>query len=94
MGAINCTGFEALTVSNSAVGLTVPSGTHKALIVCESAGVRCREDGTDPTATTGALIRDGDVVEYMDSNWESTLNTVRFIRDGGTDATLNVHYYD
>ena len=94
MGGINCKGFQALPVSTTAVGLTVPSGSHKALIVCEGADVRIREDGTSPTSSVGTLIEDGDIVPYMDYNWESVLGTVEFIRDGGVDATLNIHYYD
>lgn len=82
-------GFQALTVSSSAVGFTKPVGASFALIRSETADVRWRDDGTNPTATVGALLAANESLEY-----DGPLDAIKFIRTGGTDATLGIHYYD
>lgn len=91
---INCVGYEEVSVTDSAVGLTVPTAAHRAIIKCAVADVRLREDGTDPTSSVGVPLANGDIAKYMDHNWQSALGAVKFIRTGGTSATLHVHYYD
>lgn len=46
-------GYQKLTVAGSAVALTVPDDSNYAVLVCEDADIRWRDDGTDPDATTG-----------------------------------------
>ena len=83
-------GFEALTVSSTAVGLTAATygGSNFAHIYVDVADVRMVLTGT-PTASNGIPLAVGDEV-YLDSADE--IVRVRFIRDGGTDATLQVNY--
>ncbi len=85
--------FETITVSTLSVGLTAASIANKnlAIITVESQPVRFRPDGstTAPTTSVGHIMQDGDILEL--ENLEA-MQAVRFIRDGGTDATLSCSY--
>jgi hypothetical protein len=83
-------GFQMLTVSNAAVGLTVPTSGFPtyALIQCETNPVRWRDDGTNPTASVGNLLSVGGVLKY-----DGPLANFKAIRQGGADGTLSVSYY-
>lgn len=82
-------GYQQLTVSTTAVVLTVPAGAKRALITLEPTnGVRWRDDGTAPTATVGMPIAGGGTLEF-----EGKLEAVRLIRSGAADAVANVNYY-
>lgn len=84
-------GFQQLTVSTSALGLTVPAGATRALIRVSGAnGVSWRDDGTVPTAAIGQPLASTDPFLLYDGE----LSKIQFIRSGGADATLNVSYYN
>lgn len=68
-------------------GNAMPSSVIRALIQAEGADVRWTDDGTDPTATLGMIIKDGVVLEY-----EGNLETIRFFQSAA-GAKLNVSYY-
>lgn len=81
--------YEQLTISDSAVSLTVPQIAKLAVITVENEPVRYRDDGTDPTADVGTLVKaDGSIIVCGKS-----LGSIRFFKDGATDATINVNYY-
>ena len=80
-------GYQQLTVSSSAVALTVPAGAAFALINVETDAVRWRDDGTNPTATVGMKVLVDGSLEY-----DGDLAAIKFIRVT-TDAKLNVSYY-
>lgn len=82
-------GFEALTVSTTAVNLTVPSRSEMAIIAIEVADIRYRDDNTAPTATVGVLIRDGGTILVCGDS----LTRIQLIRDASVDATAHVSYY-
>ena len=82
-------GFEALTVSTTAVGLTPTTGATQAEITVDGADVRVRSDGTDPTATVGHLILDGAAVSLSSAK---DIAAFRTIRDAGANATLSISY--
>lgn len=86
LAAIIVTPNQTLTVSTSVVTLTVPTGATHALASIEGADVRAWEDGTNPTATSGLLLVAGTVVEF------DNLATLKLIRAGATDATVNLSY--
>ena len=86
--ALHPRGYETVTVSSTAVGFTVPAGASMAVFRVETANVRMRDDGTDPTSTVGTLIESGLFGEVC----TGSLSPVRFIRVTG-DATLGVSYY-
>lgn len=88
---LKCMGYEQLTVSTTAVSLTVPAGTIRAVLVVEDQDIRYRLDGTDPTATVGFLAKAA--MEPFELYGNNTLADLSAIRDGGTDGVLSVHYY-
>ena len=83
-------GFESITVSSTALGLTVATASlyTDAKITVESDEVRFRLDGVSPTATVGHKLAIGDVLTLRGRR---ELDKVRFIRTS-TDATLRVSY--
>ena len=83
-------GYQQITVSTSAVGLTVPAGATRAVLGIEAQPLRYRDDGTDPTTSVGFLVAAGGTME-LDS--KESLEAFKAIRSSGSDATLNVLYY-
>jgi len=82
-------GYEQVTVSTTAIGLTVPAKARMAIAVVEDQPLRYRDDGTDPTAAVGTLIK----ADNSFSICGSAMGVFKAIRDGGTDAVLSVNYY-
>ena len=83
-------GYQQLTVSTTAVGLTLPTGAQRAVIHIEAQPIRYRDDGTDPTSTVGVLVK-ADV--SFELNSLLSLRQFKAIRSGSVDATVNVVYY-
>src|SRR5437667_6204796 len=88
--------FEQVSVTNVSVAFT--AATHApatggpailATVNVEGAQVRYRLDGTNPSATVGALLNDGDELIVWGT---MDIDSAQFIRTGGVSATLNVHY--
>ncbi len=78
-----------LVVSTAAVALAdVPSSCNYAVITVETAGVRYRDDGTNPTAAIGTPLAAGAVLIY-----NGDPSPLKFIRSGGADATVQASYY-
>lgn len=89
--------YEAITVSNTAIGLTstkvdpvLTASRHAAnvLITTETNSVRYRYDGNDPTASEGHLLAAGSVITIRN---QKAMDDIRFIRVT-SDATLRVTY--
>jgi len=82
------TTFETITVSATAVGLA--SSTTSGMSACgarvETAAIRFRMDGTNPTATVGVPVGVGDTIEMI-TVFDAM--AIRFIAQSGT-ATLSV----
>lgn len=86
-------GYQQLTVSTTAVALTVPvaaTRTRLAVIGVESNPIRFRDDGTDPSATVGTLVKADNFVLVCGAD---AIRQFKAIRQGASDATLNIHYY-
>ena len=83
----NCLGYQQITDLSSAIGLTVPAGTTRAVSVAETQPVRWRDDGTNPTASVGMPLAVAAVLSY-----DGDLKRIKFIQTTAT-ATLNVSYY-
>jgi len=88
---IDYSGYESITVSGSASGLTTATVADHiaALITVETAAVRFRLDGTNPTSSEGTALEIGDEL-LLDSAQQ--LAGVNFIRRDGTSATLKCAY--
>lgn len=82
-------GFQSLTVSTTAVALTVPAGASRAVVKVIAQPVRFRDDGTDPTSSVGYSKVANDEFELVGPS----MKDAKFIRSAGTDATLEVLYY-
>jgi len=88
--------FETITVSTTAVGLTgakvQPSDAapaKAAYMTVAGADIRYRYDGTDPTASVGHLLKDGNAIRLAGVN---NLRNFNAIRDAAVDATLTVTF--
>lgn len=93
----NAYDFESITVSTTSIGFTAakitPSGTLPAVYAnctLETNPIRHREDGLAPSATVGQLVTAG---QSIDVCGVPNIQTVRFIRQGAADGTLQCHYY-
>lgn len=89
--------FEQITVTNAAIGftstvITPTTGSAMIFAACraETAEMRYRYDGTDPTTTVGTLLEPGDVL-YL--NGHDNLRLFRAIRTGSTSGVLSCNYY-
>ena len=90
--------FEALSVTGTAGGFTsathAPSGATSnniaiaAHVSIEGGGCRWRADGTDPTASVGTLLTDGDEITVWGTR---DITSIRFIATGGA-VTANTHF--
>lgn len=88
----NPVGYEQKTVSDSAVGFaSIPPNSNKAIVVVESANIRYREDGTDPTSSVGTKAFQNTTIILEGRN---RMSAFRAIRTDSTDAKLSVNYYD
>lgn len=87
--------YESLTVADTAVGFTatiIQPTNEAAMTRCrgrvETAAIRYRFDGTDPTASEGVLVNANDVITI---EGYAVLSAITFIRDTSTSAVLKVH---
>lgn len=83
-------GYEQVTVSSTALGLTVPAGAERAVFGVEAQPLRYTTDGTIPTASLGFLVKADVSFEIYGSK---ALRDFLAIKDDATDAILNVNYY-
>lgn len=86
-GAETPLGYQQLTSLSSAVGLTVPGGATRALLVAETQAVRFVDAGSDPTASVGFPLAVGQPFTYT-----GNLRALRVIEQAAS-AKLNVLYY-
>lgn len=90
-----CLGYQQISDLSGSVNLTVPTlapdGSNQrptfALIVCEGAGVRWRDDDTAPTTSVGMPLAIGVPLQY-----DGDLTKIKFIQQVAT-AKLNISYY-
>jgi len=84
-------GYQQATSLSTSVAANLPSvpsgGVGSFLLSVESAGVRWRDDGTDPTSSVGQPVAAGQALCYGNDP-----HTVRIIGQTGA-PTINVTYY-
>ena len=86
--------YEAITVADAVVGLTAATYTQtgyavQAFITLESAQIRWRIDGTDPTSSEGHLLEIGQNLTLNDSQ---AVKNFRAIRTGSSSGVMKVTY--
>lgn len=82
--------FERIEVAAAAIGLNAVEvlSSKKALLTLETAQIRFRYDGTDPTATVGHVLNPNDVLRLEGIQ----LQKFKAIRTGSTSGVLSVTY--
>ena len=85
----NVVGFQSLTIDGTARKLTAVTVARSFVGRLETAQVRGRGDGNDPTSSEGVLIEIGDIVVLSSSEIDRTA----FIRTGSTSGILKGHFY-
>ena len=95
----NVVDYTSVTVDNTAKNIfsltsalvTSKTGLMKCFVgTVETAAIRARGDGSDPTTAEGQLIGVGDVI-YMT---ESELEKTAFVRSTSTTGYIRGHFYD
>jgi hypothetical protein len=88
--------YEAITVTNAVIGFTAgllnPGGAappRGAILTLETASIRWRIDGGNPSGTVGHLMATTDSIVLHGAN---TLANFRAYRATGADASLRVTY--
>lgn len=87
-------GFEQVaadaTVKNAADDLTIPSSVTHAELQADTTDVRYTMDAsTNPTASSGMILAVGDKPKLFVID---DILRIRFIRGGGSNGNLNIHY--
>lgn len=77
----------SLSTSAAANLPSIPQNAQSVLIFVESAGIRWRDDGTDPTSSVGNPISSGQAFCYANDP-----HAMRIIGQTGT-PTVNITYY-
>ncbi len=92
----SCLGYQQLETLTSATGLLVPAKdpttgmnvkANFALIVAEGTDVRWLDNGSNPTASVGMLLKVGVIFQY-----DGDLSRIKFI-ETSSSAKVNVSYY-
>ena len=81
---------NGLSVSTAIVTLTVPADAMCAEIYVRTASIVFKRTGTDPSATLGFQANPGDIIML---NSRAELDRFEAIRQGATDATLDIEYF-
>lgn len=86
--------FETIPVASVGIGFTASKlasspKPKKVFISVETARIRYRIDGTDPTSTVGHIL---DPMDTLTLEGFSQLNNFKSIRTGTTSGTLQVTY--
>jgi hypothetical protein len=80
-------GYQKLTSLDTVKSLTVPAGAVMAIIQTAGQDVRWRDDGSNPTATDGMLLRTTETLTY-----NGQPSALKFI-EAAAGATIHVSYY-
>jgi hypothetical protein len=80
-------GYQQYTSLSAATGLSpIPAGTIYIVVTVESAGIRWRDDGTNPTASVGMPVSSGASFSYT-----ANFAAIKFIQQSAS-ATIDVYY--
>src|SRR3990167_2288471 len=84
--------YESITIADTAIGLTASKLTTarrpiSILITFETAPIRWRADGTDPSATEGHLQNPTSSITIEGIH---NIQNIKFIRQGATSGTAKV----
>lgn len=84
-------GYQQLSLSSAAIAtLTVPAGAQVALITVSTNAVRFRDDGSNPSTTTGVLLPV--TTAGLPFEYAGALAALAFSWTGA-NATIDISYY-
>ena len=86
-------GYQQMTASATAASPTLPAGTILARVIVYSNAIRIRDDGTAPTTTVGMPYGVGANFVLSFESCGPALGRLQIIRDGATNAEVNLLYY-
>tara|TARA_Y100000310_G_scaffold310407_1_gene355615 strand:- start:506 stop:799 length:294 start_codon:yes stop_codon:yes gene_type:complete len=91
---LTAAGHQTLTVSSTAVALTVPTPTDRTVDevtgIVSGADIVFKSNGDTPTSSDGDLLRDGDRFRIRG---HTDINNFKAIRIASTDATVYLSYW-
>lgn len=85
-------GYQSVTVAATAIGFDVSAATNgakvqSAMITVETAQIRVRDDGTDPTSSEGHIVEVGEKIKLVNAG---DCAKFRAIRTGSVSAVIKV----
>lgn len=87
--AADALGYTQITNVSAAVGVgTIPAGSERVILQAETQNVRYRDDGTDPTSSTGFLLVTNTIYEFNIAQ----IARMKFI-EATASAKLNIGFY-
>jgi hypothetical protein len=97
----NVIDYGSYTITNTAGNLfsfadsnfpdSKPTGAKSFVGILETAAIRIRGDGTNPTTAEGTLVNPSQIMALSESEFDGGLGLVR---TGATSAVLKGHFYD
>jgi hypothetical protein len=87
VGAQTAASYQSVTVAASAVGVTCSAADVRMFATLETAQVRYRIDGSDPTSSEGHVLNAGDSLVLTGYG---NIAAFRAIRTGSTSGVLKV----
>lgn len=85
-------GYQKLSVTSAAGGLTVPTDARYAIIKVASGSGRYRDDGTDPTSQSGYPVTTNDEIKLISAKQLDAFKAI-LTTDIEDYATFEVLYY-
>lgn len=84
--------YESVTVAAAAIGLTSATYANAIYVemTLETAQIRIRLDGTNPTASEGHIVERGDVITLEGT---AQISQFRAYRTGAVSGVLKVTYF-
>ena len=83
-------GYAQATCNFATALPSIPPDAVRAVVLAENDNLRFRDDGTDPTPTTGMMVFNGQTYTV---NGSAGISAIKFIGVSGAGAKLNVSYY-
>jgi len=85
-------GYQQLTVTSAAGGLTVPTDARYAIIKVASGSGRYRDDGTNPTSQSGYPVTTDDEIKLISADQLADFKAI-LTTDLEDYATFEILYY-
>lgn len=78
---------SAKSIASATGGGAIPTDTYSAILQAEAQDIRYRDDGTNPSATVGMILKVGIPIEYT-----GDLTAIKFF-EATSGGILNISFY-